>query len=125
MVRTTDCSLLVHEAKCQACADYRSHLRAMHSRWSRNKDKVLKFSNNRYLNTPQKQRRMKSLQARAYSSEQEVQKLQEYIKSSTEKNGVLVNENLHNDLQAVMRDQSKEINHFLKVASEDYFGMSS
>lgn len=52
---------------------------------------------------------MKNLQARAYSAEQEVKKLQEYIKSSTEKNGVLVDESLHNDLQAVMKDQSKEI----------------
>lgn len=108
-IRTTDCSLLVHGAKCQACTDCRSHLRATHSRWSRNKDKVSKFSNNRYLNTPQKQRKMKDLQARAYAAEQEVKKLQEYIKSSTEKNGVLVDESLHNDLQAVMKDQSKEI----------------
>lgn len=108
-IRTTDCSLLVHGAKCQACTDYRSHLRTMHSRCSRNKDKLSKFSNNRYLNTPQKQRKMKNLQARAYSAEQEVKKLQEYIKSSTEKNGVLVDESLHNDLQAVMKDQSKEI----------------
>ena len=52
---------------------------------------------------------MKNLQAHAYSAEQEVKKLQEYIKSSTEKNGVLVDESLHNDLQAVTNDQSKEI----------------
>ena len=108
-IRTTNCGLLVHGAKCQACTDYRSQLRAMHSRWSRNKDKVSKFGNNRYLNTPQKQKKMKNLQARAYSAEQEVKKLREYIKSSTEKNGVLVDENLHSDLQAVMKDQSKEI----------------
>ena len=51
---------------------------------------------------------MKSFQARAYSAEQEVEKLQEYIKSSTEKNGVLVHKNLHNDLQAVMKAESIE-----------------
>ena len=109
-IRTTDCSLLVHGTKCQACTDYWSHLRAMYSWWSRNKGEVSKFSNNRYLNTPQKQKKMKTLQARAYSAEQEVKKLREYIKSSTEKNGVLVDEKLHNDLQAVMKDQNKEIN---------------
>lgn len=116
-IRTTDCRLLVHGAKCQACAEYRPHLRAMHSRWSRDKGKVSKFSNNRYMNTPQKQRKMKNLQARAYSAEQEVKKLQEYIKSSTEKNGVLVDENLHNDLQAVMTDQSEEINRLFPEGS--------
>ena len=109
-IRTTDCSLLVHGTKCQTCTDYWSHLRAMYSQWSHNKGEVSKFSNNRYLNTPQKQKKMKSLQARAYSAEQEVKKLREYIKSSTEKNGVLVDEKLHNDLQEVMKDQSKEIN---------------
>ena len=108
-IRTADGSLLVHGAKCQTCTDYRSHLRAMHSHWSHNKDKVSKFSNNRFLKTPPKQRKMKNLQARAYSAEQEVKKLQEYVRSSTEKNGVLVDESLHNDLQAVMKDQSKEI----------------
>ena len=39
-IRTTNCSLLVHGTKCQACTDYRSHLRAMYSRWSRNKGEV-------------------------------------------------------------------------------------
>ena len=116
-IRTTDCRLLVHGAKCQACTDYRPRLRAMHSRWSRDKGKVSKLSNNRYMNTPQKQRKMKNLQARAYSAEQEVKKLQEYIKSSTEKNGVLVDENLHNDLQAVMTDQSKSINRLFPEGS--------
>ena len=27
-IRTTDCSLLGHRTKCQACTDYRSHIRA-------------------------------------------------------------------------------------------------
>ena len=89
----------------------------MHSRWSRDKGKVSKFSNNRYMNTCQKQRKMKNLQARAYSAEQEVEKLQEYIKSSTEKDGVLIDENLHNDLQAVMTDQSNSINRLFPEGS--------
>ena len=74
-IRTTNCSLLVHGTKCQVCTDYWSHLRAMYNRWSRNKGKVSKFSNNRYMNTPQKQRKMKSLQAHAYTAEQEIKKV--------------------------------------------------
>ena len=36
--------------------------------------------------------------------------LRERIKSSTEKKGVLVDESLHNDLEAIMADQNKEVN---------------
>ena len=63
-VRTVACDVLVHGAKCDTCKEYRPQLRAMYSRWSRKACTTStppKFGNNRYLNTPQKQRKLKSL----------------------------------------------------------------
>ena len=58
-VRTSTCSILCKGEKCDSCKTYRPKLRAMHSRWSKQSRSPKKFVNNRYLNTPQKQ---KSLQ---------------------------------------------------------------
>ena len=34
-VRTCSCELLVLDAKCSSCQNYRSNLRAMYSKWSK------------------------------------------------------------------------------------------
>ena len=60
-LRTAACDILVHGGKCDACTAYRPQLRSMYSRWSRKTSTPPKFGNNRYLNTPQKQAKLKNL----------------------------------------------------------------
>ena len=67
-IRTSHCDILIHEEKCQSCSQFRPRLRAMHSRWLKKPQSPRtpkKFGNNRYLNTPNKLKKLKSLQARA------------------------------------------------------------
>ena len=56
-VRTSCCEMLVHGAKCTSCRDYRSQLQAMRSRLTRKAASVHKYTNNRFLNTPQKDKK--------------------------------------------------------------------
>ena len=53
---TSSCSLLVKQGQCSVCKAYRSQLLAMYSRWSKRAVTPQKYANNRYLNTPQKQK---------------------------------------------------------------------
>lgn len=107
-IRTTSCTLLisVNEGQCKACKEYRSQLRSMYSRWLKKVKSPKKFANNRYMNTPQKQKKLKALQCRAYSAEREVKKLQEKIKENTERNGVVVGESFRDDLTKIMEESN-------------------
>lgn len=78
-IRMNSCQLLVHGAKGSSCKAYQSQLRATYSRWVRKSPTVKKFGNNRYLNTPKKETKLRNLQSRASSAEKEVRKLKEII----------------------------------------------
>ena len=108
-IRTTGCHLLVHGTKCESCQDYRPLLRAMHSRWTRRSTEVQKHGNNRYLSTPQKGEKLRNLQVRASSAEKEVQKLREKIRKSTEKRGIHVDSQLHDELTSTMEQNDDQI----------------
>ena len=110
-VRTASCELLAYGGKCSSCKDYHPHLRALFSDWTTQKQKeVSKFTNNQHLSTPQKQKKMKSLTARAKEGEKQVKRVQHIIEQSVEANGTAVDPNFHNDLVAIMEDKSQEIN---------------
>jgi hypothetical protein len=79
----------------------------MYSRWLKKVNSPPKFANNRYLTTPQKQKKLKSLQVRAYSAEREVQRLQEKIMKSTERSGVTVA--FGDDLLAIMEESNAHV----------------
>ena len=108
-LRTAACDILVHGGKCDACTAYRPQLRSMYSRWSRKTSTPPKFGNNRYLNTPQKQAKLKTLATRAYTAEKELRKLKEKLAHSTEKSGVHVDTSLHKDLLSIMEENDDSI----------------
>ena len=79
-VRTMQCMLLLSSGrKCGACTKFRAQLRAMHSRHIKKQGAVSKYSNNRYLTAPQKQVKLKNLQAKANSATQTIKKLRARI----------------------------------------------
>ncbi len=75
-VRTSECDIMSHNLKCASCSDYRATLRSIYHR--RNKQNVNqpetashlhnydggahKFTNNKYLSTPEKVAKIDSLQ---------------------------------------------------------------
>ena len=108
-VRTSICSILCKGETCDSCKTYRPKLRAMHSRWSKQSRSPKKFVNNRYLNTPQKAKKLARLQTRAYAAESELRKLKERISISSDNNGVVVDTKLHGDLQNIMEENNERI----------------
>ena len=111
-IRTVGCHLLISSMKCCKCMDYESTLRALHSCWVKNKkcspSEPSKFTNNRYLKTPEKMAKLKVLQEKA-SLGDKVKKLRETIQHSTEQNGVEVDENLHTDLVSIMKNNYSSV----------------
>ena len=64
-----------------------------------------KYANNRFLNTPQKADKLKTLKSRVKSAEREIQKLKEKIQESSEVSGVNLDEALHHDLLNIMKSK--------------------
>lgn len=81
-IRTSGCTIISNE-RCPSCAKFRPSLRALYSRWQRKPSQSpSKYSNNRYLTTPQKSKKLSKLQARALSAEREIQLLSEFRRKS-------------------------------------------
>ncbi len=95
--------------RCSNCDNYRRQLRMAHSRHSRKSSESQKFTNNRYLNTPQKTQKLKFLQLRASAAKQEIKRLKVKIDKMATLNGIIVDEPLHQDLCSIMNEQNKLI----------------
>ena len=70
-IRTFNCEILSHSVKCSSCTKYRTTLRSMYHRWSKRQTQKVptmasssetkKFTNERYMNTPEKRAKIDSL----------------------------------------------------------------
>ena len=84
-IRTSHCDILIHGDKCESCSQFKPTLRAMHSCWLKKPQSPRtpnKFANNRYLNTPDKLKKLKLLQARAAFLQREVHLLAGKVSTS-------------------------------------------
>ena len=110
-VRTNSCQIVVavSDTRCSSCKSYRNQLRATYSRWLKKSPTLKKCANNRYLDTPQKKEKMKSLQNRATNAENELKQLKARIASSAEKNGISVDSYLHADLKEIIAENQQSI----------------
>ena len=116
-IRTATCSLLVGQGKCSSCKSYRPQLCAMYSRWSNKAAVSVKYTNNRYLNTPQKKRKLKELQVRAHTAEKEVKKLRERIEQCAEQKGVQIQPSLNDDFLAIMTENNSQVEKYFPEGS--------
>ena len=103
--------------RCTACRAYRGQLRAMYRRWSTRRSQVAKYTNNRYLKTPEKERKMKTLRARVVAAKKHARKLKEEIERSTERNGIPVQENLNELLIRTMEEENRIIEEHFPAGS--------
>ena len=81
----------------------------MWSRWSKQVSESAKHTNNCYLNTPQRKRKLEHLQVRASNAEKEVKKLQERIEQCAERNGVQIQPSLNDDFIHIMKENAAHI----------------
>ena len=111
-IRTTECQVLTDSLVCSSCKAFRPVLRSMYSRWLRssNKENVeSKFTNNRYLHSPQKDAKLKKLQERAVVAEKERNALRAAVEELTRKNGVNVEPSFHQDIVSIMSENQDKI----------------
>ena len=118
-IRTSNCELISHSVKCSSCTKYRPTLRSMYHRWNKcqtqnvgaaaSSGKTSKFTNERYMNTPEKRAKIDSLRKRAYTAEQRVTKLCEKIHKLTQEQGDVVEHGLNSDLLHIMNENSDQI----------------
>ena len=109
-VRTTDCTLIVGDGKCNICQKFRSNLRSMYSRFLKKKKTKSKYCNNRYLSSAEQLKKLKNLQSKASNSKYNLKRLRKKIKQSYERNSVIVDQELHSDLHNIMEENKHKIN---------------
>lgn len=109
-IRTTECALLSDSPLCSQCRDYGPVLRSTYSRWlGTSSDEVSKFTNNRYLTSPQKGAKLKQLQYKVSSVQKEKKVLEAKIEELTSKHGIEVEPSFHQDLFSIMQDSNGKV----------------
>ena len=115
-VRTSKCELLVNTAKCASCMQYRGVLRALYSRQckttikaTQERTKVSSHTNYRYLNAEEKNERISNLRAEVIQNRREIKKVKEKIDAMHEKNSIVVNDMLHEDLESIMKEMTEDV----------------
>ena len=115
-VRTKSCEMLVPSGKCSKCVLYRASLRKMYSRWEKSilssptrHTTTSSRTNIRYLKTPLKRKRYHSLRARITSAERKLDRLVHKIEASNKSKGVVVDDDLHQDLSTIVEEHTPSI----------------
>ena len=110
-IRHVNCDILTDNVKCSPCTVYRSTLRALYSRYIKQKRSIQtsprSHVNLRYLRTPEKRKRFNSLKARAKAATRKVNLLLEKVKGMSANDGVQLDEQLDQDIVAIM-DECRE-----------------
>ncbi len=112
-IRTTACEVLTKSVKCSACTKYRPSLRSMHHRWSKHIATQLSassdYTNERYLNTPEKSTKMDRLKSRVRKAELTVKSLSNKVKSLTTEQGKSLDKSFEKDLMSIMHDNHQKV----------------
>ena len=118
-VRTANCEILSVSTKCSKCAQYRNNLRTLYNRWSKKRsieppvssssESSAKYTNDRYLDTPQKIGKIDSLRKRALNAESQNIKLREKIRKMNTSEGEVVDDDLHCHLVDIMGKNHEKI----------------
>ena len=112
-VRSTTCAMVVHDVKCKSFKKYRATLRAMYSRWTSHGHSLTTDTtshvNGRYMTSPKIIGKMKEMKKCIHTAESELRNLQKKLQELTEPKGENVDNNLHNDLLSIMRENTNKI----------------
>ena len=109
-IRTTNCHILSLSPMCSKCKDYVSILRTCYSRWCKKSgDEVSEFTNNRYLTSPQKTKKIEQLQRKVVAGRQERTALLEKIERLTSQSGIEVEPTFHQDLLSIMEGYNGKV----------------
>ena len=114
-IRHESCAVLLSRddplLRCIACSEYRKSLRAQLSWQERTADRTDPSShvNNRYLTSQEKGMQLKKLHDSTRSLARKVSRMQARIKASIERDGIVVDDNMHGDIHTIMSEESATI----------------
>ena len=125
-VRTTACSVLTRNPKCDACKKYRAVLCALTCRRKQRGElneavNLSSHTNYRYLNRSQLQGRMSNLKTTVNYQKREVAHLKTQIRTLTAQNGIEVDNEFQGDLQTRMQEMTAHVRAMHAEAIE-FFG---
>ena len=109
-VRHVNCNIVVGgPTRCRTCAAYRSTMRALYSRYIKqgcnpHQSSPSSHTNLRYLRTPERKKRFKSMKARAKAASRKASRLR--IRMEVNAGGVQLDEQLGQDMSAMMDECS-------------------
>ena len=110
-----ECELLIkrsnYRARCSACSKHFKSLTAMKCRKQKDTDKASPSSHTTYfcLSTPQKDERLCRLQQEKKKAKLCTDRLRQKIIAATDSDGVVLDDELHEDLKSMAVECSKEV----------------
>ena len=118
-VRHCDCELLVADesVRCKPCQKYRNTLRAVYSNFNKEKSTAATGTNLRYMQSPDKDRRIKALKTALRNKQKRLVRIQGKLKKITEQSGIMIDGKLQNDFKEVIEDHQSNIN---KLPTDDF-----
>ena len=126
-IRTTECAIVADNTPlCDKCKDFGPVLHSTYSRWQGTScNEVSKFTNNRYLTSPQKHANLKQLQERVMHKKREKIGLTERIEKLTSGDGIEVESSFHQDLFSIMQESNTKIaSQFHNATFRRFFSVS-
>ena len=90
-----------------SCTKYRNNLRANYLRQQRQTVTAAK-ANTRFMKTPQKLMKMKSLKRAVVNKQRQLSRLKAKLDEVTGHHGVVVNEQMQDDFSRIIEDNSEE-----------------
>lgn len=113
-IRTTKCEIVTYSphSLCKECSKYGHVLRGTYTRWldtSTHDNNISKYTNNRYLTSPQKCVKLRQLQQKASNRKKEKAALLSKIEDLTSKSGIEVDPSFHSYLLSIMEQSNKKV----------------
>ena len=115
-IRSSKCTMLFSGScrQCNTCTKFRVTLNAMLRRFEREQvrsDRTSSSSrtNFRYLNTPEKSARLTEMRGSLKNSQKQVQRLRSRLEERIRNRSAEVDEEMHSDLLAIMRDNQVQV----------------
>ena len=108
-IRTTKCEIVTYSLHsiCKECSKFGRVLRGTYSRWCN--VSTSKYTNNRYLTSPQKCAKLRQLQQKVSSGNKERVALLSQIEELTSKSGIELEPSFHSYLLSIMKETNSKV----------------
>ena len=108
-IRHVHCEIVSSNTVCLACIKYRNTLRALICKLSKARTHPHPKTNVRFLRTPQRNARLRSLRAAIRNKNQQLKRMRSRLEKIMEDDGVVVDDELSKDLESIIDDDANAV----------------